>query len=105
MKCVESNRQVTFTSFERFAMFVTTPVMVSTCKSNWMLTFQDQGLDMIAEGLDTLKDMAHDMNEVRCFLVLLNFDVFHHVAACVFVIIFNACHLYDVNRNWIDKFP
>lgn len=24
---------------------------------------QDQGLDMIAEGLDTLKDMAHDMNE------------------------------------------
>ncbi|CAN1308989.1 SYP71 [Linum perenne] len=24
---------------------------------------QDQGLDFIAEGLDTLKDMAHDMNE------------------------------------------
>ncbi|KAK7337051.1 hypothetical protein VNO77_17609 [Canavalia gladiata] len=24
---------------------------------------QDQGLDMIAEGLDTLKNMAHDMNE------------------------------------------
>ncbi|KAI9086251.1 hypothetical protein K1719_031705 [Acacia pycnantha] len=24
---------------------------------------QDQGLDMIAEGLDTLKDMAHNMNE------------------------------------------
>ncbi|XP_057984149.1 syntaxin-71-like [Malania oleifera] len=24
---------------------------------------QDQGLDIIAEGLDTLKDMAHDMNE------------------------------------------
>ncbi|GAB4844509.1 Syntaxin-71 [Ancistrocladus abbreviatus] len=24
---------------------------------------QDQGLDVIAEGLDTLKDMAHDMNE------------------------------------------
>lgn len=25
---------------------------------------QDQGLDMISEGLDTLKNMAHDMNEV-----------------------------------------
>ncbi|CAK9187848.1 unnamed protein product [Ilex paraguariensis] len=24
---------------------------------------QDQGLDVIAEGLDTLKNMAHDMNE------------------------------------------
>ncbi|XP_050280872.1 syntaxin-71-like [Quercus robur] len=26
---------------------------------------QDQGLDVIAEGLDTLKNMAHDMNEVN----------------------------------------
>lgn len=26
--------------------------------------FQDQGLDVISEGLDTLKNMAHDMNEV-----------------------------------------
>ncbi|KAF4382163.1 hypothetical protein F8388_008649 [Cannabis sativa] len=26
-------------------------------------TRQDQGLDMISEGLDTLKNMAHDMNE------------------------------------------
>ncbi|XP_062117162.1 syntaxin-71-like [Humulus lupulus] len=26
-------------------------------------TKQDQGLDMISEGLDTLKNMAHDMNE------------------------------------------
>lgn len=25
---------------------------------------QDQGLDVIAEGLDTLKNMASDMNEV-----------------------------------------
>jgi hypothetical protein len=25
---------------------------------------QDQGLSMISEGLDTLKNMAHDMNEV-----------------------------------------
>lgn len=25
---------------------------------------QDQGLEVIAEGLDTLKNMAHDMNEV-----------------------------------------
>lgn len=29
-----------------------------------MLCVQDQGLDVIAEGLDTLKNMAHDMNEV-----------------------------------------
>lgn len=25
---------------------------------------QDQGLDIISEGLETLKDLAHDMNEV-----------------------------------------
>lgn len=25
---------------------------------------QDQGLGIISEGLDTLKNMAHDMNEV-----------------------------------------
>ncbi|XP_040869724.1 syntaxin-71-like isoform X2 [Glycine max] len=36
---------------------------------------QDQGLDMIAEGLDTLKNMAHDMNEVR-FLLCLSFSFF-----------------------------
>ena len=29
-----------------------------------LTTFQDQGLEMISEGLDTLKNMAHDMNEV-----------------------------------------
>lgn len=28
------------------------------------MLLQDQGLDVIAEGLDTLKNMAHDMNEV-----------------------------------------
>lgn len=32
---------------------------------------QDQGLDVIAEGLGTLKDMAHDMNEVS-FIPFLN---------------------------------
>lgn len=30
---------------------------------------QNQGLEVISEGLDTLKSMAHDMNEV-CFLLL-----------------------------------
>lgn len=25
---------------------------------------QDEGLDVIVEGLDTLKNMAHDMNEI-----------------------------------------
>lgn len=30
----------------------------------WFDFLQDQGLDVIAEGLDTLKNMAHDMNEV-----------------------------------------
>ncbi|KAE8717001.1 Syntaxin-73 [Hibiscus syriacus] len=28
-----------------------------------LTSIQDQGLDMISEGLDTLKNMAHDMNE------------------------------------------
>ncbi|KAF3507887.1 hypothetical protein F2Q69_00003139 [Brassica cretica] len=28
-----------------------------------LLTYQDQGLDMISEGLDALKNMASDMNE------------------------------------------
>lgn len=32
---------------------------------------QDQGLDMISDGLDTLKNMAQDMNEVSCFCVML----------------------------------
>lgn len=27
------------------------------------LIMQDEGLDVIVEGLDTLKNMAHDMNE------------------------------------------
>lgn len=34
----------------------------------WCL--QDEGLDIISEGLDTLKNLAHDMNEVgyeSCF--------------------------------------
>lgn len=37
---------------------------------------QDQGLEVISEGLDTLKNMASDMNEVRisvhCIAVLLH---------------------------------
>lgn len=37
---------------------------------------QDQGLDMISEGLDTLKNMAHDMNEVSYVPDLINF-IFH----------------------------
>lgn len=32
---------------------------------------QDQGLDVIAEGLGTLKNMAQDMNEVTFLLPLL----------------------------------
>ena len=32
---------------------------------------QDQGLDTIAEGLDTLKNMAHDMTEVRYHFLYL----------------------------------
>lgn len=34
------------------------------------MSSQDQGLDVIAEGLDTLKNMAHDMNEVCAVLVI-----------------------------------
>lgn len=36
------------------------------------MSLQDQGLDMIAEGLDTLKNMAHDMNEVCAVLVIFS---------------------------------
>lgn len=75
-------------------MFLITPAMISTFKSNWALTFQDQGLDVIAEGLDTLKDMAHDMNEVSVFLTF----VFLPVAACVFVIVFTFV-IYSMNTG------
>lgn len=50
-------------------------VIVMTCKLPFFLkddiltSVQDQGLDVIAEGLDTLKNMAHDMNEVGCYLL------------------------------------
>lgn len=30
------------------------------------LSVQDEGLDIISDGLDTLKNLAHDMNEVGC---------------------------------------
>lgn len=32
---------------------------------------QDQGLDYIAEGLDTLKNMAEDINEVHLYRYIL----------------------------------
>lgn len=38
-----------------------------------ILFVQDEGLDIISEGLDTLKDMAHDMNEVCCVVHLALF--------------------------------
>ena len=31
---------------------------------------QDEGLDIISEGLDTLKDLAHEMSEVCCVVHL-----------------------------------
>ena len=40
-----------------------------------ILTSQDQGLDVISDGLDTLKNMAQDMNEVRCFCMVLRADL------------------------------
>lgn len=54
-----------------------------------MLDFiQDQGLDVIAEGLDTLKHMAGDMNEVCSnFQVLtiiqFTFFGFHALINCI----------------------
>lgn len=54
-----------------------------------MVDLQDQGLDVIAEGLDTLKNMAHDMNEVSHLLSLLLQDcnwrthILHHNCAGV----------------------
>ena len=35
---------------------------------------QDEGLDVIAEGLDTLKNMAHDINEV-CLLLKIDTSI------------------------------
>lgn len=40
-----------------------------------MAFMQDQGLDVISEGLDTLKNLAHDMNEVGWLYVFLQFHV------------------------------
>lgn len=37
---------------------------------------QDEGLDVISEGLDALKNLARDMNEVCCFLICPNYIVF-----------------------------
>jgi hypothetical protein len=42
----------------------------SICSLPIFTFLQDQGLDVIAEGLDTLKNMAHDMNEVSCLVYL-----------------------------------
>lgn len=56
---------------------------------SYMLDFiQDQGLDVIAEGLDTLKHMAGDMNEVCSnFQVLtiiqFTFFGFHALINCI----------------------
>jgi len=35
---------------------------------------QDQGLDIISEGLDTLKNLANDMNEVGLWILLLHME-------------------------------
>ena len=36
----------------------------------YLSIYQEQGLDMISEGLDALKNMASDMNEVRLLISL-----------------------------------
>lgn len=41
-----------------------------TIQISYVLSFlQDEGLDVISEGLDALKNLARDMNEVCCFLM------------------------------------
>lgn len=46
----------------QFARLATENIYVQSF--TYCLCMQDQGLEMISEGLDTLKNMAHDMNEV-----------------------------------------
>jgi hypothetical protein len=65
-----------------FCLFTTISVLKGNCifesyigqfvyMADFFTLSQDQGLDVISEGLDTLKNMAGDMNEVSCFCVLL----------------------------------
>ncbi|RZS13578.1 hypothetical protein BHM03_00045182 [Ensete ventricosum] len=53
---------------------------------------QDQGLDIISEGLDTLKNMAHDMNEVGCLFFALHYENENYSNSLVSY------------RNWTGKF-
>ncbi|KAK3009159.1 hypothetical protein RJ639_014059 [Escallonia herrerae] len=57
MRCGKGNRQATL--FVRYLDACCLYHIVS-CLISYA---QDQGLDIISEGLDTLKDLAHDMNE------------------------------------------
>lgn len=58
-----------------------------------LILLQDQGLDVISEGLDTLKNMAHDMNEVGCCLLYMP-DIMRD---------FGITSLLHLRRNWTGK--
>lgn len=47
-----------------FALEISYWIRIKKRKRCWFDFTQDEGLDIVAEGLDTLKAMAHDMNEV-----------------------------------------
>jgi len=57
---------------------------------------QDEGLDYIAEGLDTLKDMARAMDEVW-----LQVPVQFKAVECFHVII--SCSTVEMCRRWTSK--
>lgn len=46
---------------------------------SFLFLMQDQGLEVIAEGLDSLKNMAHDMNEVGLHDILSITRCINHI--------------------------
>lgn len=82
MKCEKWDRHVhtwLLVSLNSFSVDWKKNISISWCCSYFFSTMydvdidlmQDQGLAVISEGLDTLKDMAHNMNEVCCICVLI----------------------------------
>lgn len=85
---IEMDPLVSYTQLE-FLLFFSF-LMISFLLYIEFPSWQDQGLDMIAEGLDTLKNMAHDMNEV--------FLHFFSLPCVTFFNVVNSC-LYSADIN------
>lgn len=70
----------------------------------WYLFYsliQDQGLEVIAEGLDTLKNMAHDMNEVLLVQLFLFACAIESWTGIIFL--FNYCQEVDRQVPLMDE--